>query len=292
VSPIPDRAAWKRLDPDKTIVDWENEMRKFLEQAEAGAFIYRLPSEVYMLMGQVLAKQPEGDHSTIPLSSVIVRKIFVRLMQDLRAAHLVASAGYATATGTIVSAIAEIAFEPAWIGTDSKRAHDWNEHEQRKTTLEGYKKRRAEVLELRHSEISERTEVLKFEEVVYESLCMLKHGNPVYQKGLSSFEANGATTFSPIPAPTSNALHALTFSMMHACRLCLQAAMDVIDLSRPGTAEEIQDLVDQTARLMVKIKTSEMATSLQNNNFEVMEFKAEIARAAISSPLNIRKSAE
>lgn len=254
MSPLPDRTPWRNRDPSWTLVDWENAMRQAMETPPFGALMYDLPYRTYAAMGEVLKRQPTGDQQGVALSSRVTRRIFVRLMQDLRAVQQLCVIGSASAAGSVASSVQEVAFEVAWVGQDEARAEQWLTHTDQKNPVEKWGQRMKEVLSARLGDPQAVQDRNVEEGRIYRQLCMLKHGNSILQQGLGSFVDDGEEFFAPTPLLTANTLSAVAFSMYHTLRFCLEATMDFINVSRPGTAEEVQNLVDRVGALRQELE--------------------------------------
>ncbi|MBZ9752861.1 hypothetical protein K7W42_18635 [Deinococcus sp. HMF7604] len=286
---LPDRTPWRQPDPNWTVMDWENAMREALSQPPLSDVMYKAPFQVYGFMPQILGQQPEGELSSVPVFSQVTRRIFVRLMQDLRSVHQLATSGYAAGAGAVASSVSEMAFEVAWVGEDEARAHAWLKHTQRNKPVESFGKRWKEVLRQRHTDPDDQKRAEDFEADIYRSLCMLKHGNSALQKGLSSYIGDGVEYFTAIPMLTANTLYAATFVMFHTTRLCLAAAMDYIIVSRPGTPEDVQELVDQGVLLATQLTQAMNCASHVLQVFDQQEIqreKAWLARDTMTRPVN------
>jgi hypothetical protein len=258
-----DRTPWLNPDPEWHLIDWEIAMQDVLSKEPFDKLMYSLPYQTYSIMGKIVRIQPEGDPQTIPLSSQVSRRIFLRLMQDLRSVQQLATLGYASGAGAIASTVSEIAFEVAWIGNDEDRAQRWLNHTGKKKTVENFGRRWNEVLSQRYPEESDKKAAETIESEVYSSLCMLKHGNSQLQQGLGSFVGNGVEYFSPTPILTSNTLHALSFSMFHTNRLCLDASLDLINTTRLRISDIPQDLEVEIRRLMSELMAANARVGLQ-----------------------------
>lgn len=237
VTQLPDRTPWIHPDPEWDITQFEDAMRAVLYKPPFKALLFTVPQQVYAAMSAVMHGQPEGHAEDVPKASQVTRRIFLRLMQDLRSAQQLASMGYAPQAGTIGTTVAEIAFEVAWIGRDEARAEAWLAHEKRNKTVQAYGDRLKLVLSERYEQQEHRKAIEEFEIGVYRELCMMKHANSVLQQSMGSFSTGEYEYFSPIPAPSPTTVRVAAFAMYHVCRLCLDASMDFLRVTQPGTPE-------------------------------------------------------
>lgn len=289
MSPLPDRTPWLRQDPAWTLQHWEDAMRAALETPPFANLHFTLPMRTYQLMHEVMRLQQPGTVQEVGVAGSVTRRIFVRLMQDLRAVQQLAAIGSASAAGTVASSLAEVAYEVAWVGRDDERAQRWLDHTVPKNAVEAWGTRWNEVSALRHADPALARAAVEYEAQVYRQLCMLKHGNSMLQKGLGSVVADGAEYISPLPMLTHNTLGAAGFAVFHAVRLCLEASADYVRISDVAP-DQRQTLLTRQNALLEQLVSTYMQASEQMEFLSLLEWNSEqgaAARLALTSVRNV-----
>jgi hypothetical protein len=136
------------------------------------------------VVSAIVAEEPTGVARSV--ASLVVTRLVLRLLDDLRACVLLTARGYVLQAHGITAGVLEVATAAAYIGKNDERANKWVDH---KPTDRTYPPRKAALREAvaLFGGGPEHEAILTSQ---YEQACMSKHSNPhaLTQIGLAADE--------------------------------------------------------------------------------------------------------
>lgn len=132
------------------------------------------------LIAKSIEAFPEMNLDEVTSSVKVVYTLLAKVMNDLRAAAIVAARGYSIQAATLASSLYETAFMIAYIGNNNERADKWIDHEDpKKLFINVYDLTKQG---LKNIDVPNFKELAEIEYEKYRQLCMVKHSNPLVQK--------------------------------------------------------------------------------------------------------------
>ena len=249
----------------ETIEDAEKRVQaKFAPVLEP---LTKIHAKVVELTKKVLNVYPSPgrDEDDVNDAEKVQHRLICRMLNDLRIISSLASKGYLVQTGTLASALYEIAWVSIYIGADIERAEAWLNHADRtktfKGTTTGINHIKVAIKEMFNisdeATINSRYEP---EKVFYEEMCMLKHGNPIVQNELGhrKFQASDHQILLLKDGPESS--DQSRDKCRHILDICLRLFFMAIErfivfyypkeknIDVQPLTEEIQEMLDSTSK--------------------------------------------
>ena len=160
---------------------------------------------------------PPMNLDQVSSSKKIATALLVKIANDLRANAILTSKGYAIQAATIAASLYEFAFMIAYIGDDEDLANKWIEHSDLTHNIVSIKEMTLNALKKLGAPNPE--EECEKEYKVYKDLCMIKHGNPNFQKAHSFIIENNSVIASPGPMTTDEFIKVSWYTIENAVSL-------------------------------------------------------------------------
>lgn len=180
-----------------------------------------------------------------------------RVLQDLRAAILLARAGYTMQAWAVAASAFEAAHTMGFVAVDPKRAQQWLDHDDSdkqfcsaKTGVQGSFK----FIEL-GKQGRGRDMLVEREYSLYERLCMAKHVHPLAERNRYIGLRGGKTTLMITPFYTDRRAREARMGLLLVCRAAILALWVFQKAHLPESASEKLRIVDLTARSETLLNT-------------------------------------
>ena len=206
------------------------------------------------LISKAIEVTPEMNIDSVPSSLKVVTSLLAKVINDLRSAAILSSKGYSIQSATLISSLYEAAFMITFIGNDDQLAEKWIGHNDPKRlfinvydlTENGLKNINApNYKDLANSEYQK-----------YRQLCMVKHGNPLIQKG-HVFEIEGNTIVASFgPEISEQSIRVSWFALENAINYSMIALSSYINCHlMSNTTEEVIRLFQDLKELYKVLNT-------------------------------------
>lgn len=175
----------------------------------------------------------------LPLSAQVQARLLARLTSDLRVIELAAIRSYSLQAFTLLASMFEHAHVVSYIGTDDKRAALWLNHTEQRET---YPKPLRVAVQATAELLGSTEASIKTEMGLYRLFCMVKHGNPMIQRGFGSSIAGDKLTVQLGPFVSSRTRRQAARAILYGCRY---AAVAAYAYASPRIGEEQADFVEE-----------------------------------------------